>query len=180
MVTRCIDISKWFVEDDGSDPNELYKIMEKVKVAVGILLKNDAWLLENNVHERTITHKLGEYLQTQFPEWYVDCEYNRDGTESKKLETIRECDEARKTELVVPDIIIHQRVKESEKINNYVIIEVKTDDKKPDCDIKKLELFTSDPKFNYKFGLFIKFKQASTPEYRLFKNGCEDKDFFKN
>ena len=178
MVHGRVDVSDWFVENDGSDPKEPYKIMEKVKVAVGILLKNDAWLLENNVHERTITHKLGEYLQTQFPEWYVDCEYNRDGMESKALEAIHECDEERKTDRVVPDIIIHQRVKESEKINNYVVIEVKTDDKKTDCDIKKLELFTSDPKFRYKFGLFIKFKQKNTPEYRIFKNGREDKDFF--
>ena len=33
--------------------------------------------MQNDVSERTITHKLAEYLQDQFPELNVDCEYNR-------------------------------------------------------------------------------------------------------
>ena len=161
---------KMEIGNEEFNKREEAKIKEKVKVAVGILFKNDAFLLENDVHERAITHKLAEYLQPQFPDWHVDCEYNRDHMESKSLDTISECDEERKrTEFVVPDIIVHQRNRE----NNLLVIEIKTGDGKIDCDIKKLELFTSDPKFMYKLGLFIKFNKTSNPEYKWFKNGKE-------
>jgi hypothetical protein len=150
--------------------NEDMRVKEKVTVAIEILFKNDAFLLENDVHERAITHKFAEYLQAQFPDWHVDCEYNRDHMESKALHTISECDEERKkTKYVVPDIIIHQRNKE----NNLLVIEVKTGNGKIDCDIKKLELFTSDSKFRYKLGLFVKFDKINEPLCRWFKNGFE-------
>lgn len=161
------------IRDAGFNRREEDKVKEKVNVAIGILFKNDAFLLVNDVHERTITHKLAEYLQLQFPKWHVDCEYNRDHAESKTLDMIRECDEEhKKTEFVVPDIIVHQRNREK----NLLVIEVKTGDRKIDCDIKKLELFTSNSKYRYKLGLFIKFDKTDEPICRWFKNGREDRE----
>lgn len=41
------------------------------------LLIFDHYLLEMNLSERAITHKLAEHYQHLFHEWNVDCEYNR-------------------------------------------------------------------------------------------------------
>lgn len=60
------------------------KIRDRVEEALKILLKNDAYLLEHDVNERSITHKLAEYLQqelrkySEFNDYQVDCEYNKD------------------------------------------------------------------------------------------------------
>lgn len=51
-----------------------------------MLLKNDHYLLKNDVNERSITHKLGEYYQFIFSDWNVDCEYNRNMGGPKKIE----------------------------------------------------------------------------------------------
>lgn len=48
-----------------------------VEQALLQLMKNDAYLLENKISERSQTHKLAEYLQLLLPQWNVDCEYNR-------------------------------------------------------------------------------------------------------
>ncbi len=61
-------------------------IENKVRQAIQVLLEKDRLLLELNVNERSITHKLAEYLQVEFPGCHVDCEYNRDGHDTKELE----------------------------------------------------------------------------------------------
>ena len=38
-----------------------------------------------DANERSLTHKLAEYLQCEFPDWHVDCEYNRHGLDVKRL-----------------------------------------------------------------------------------------------
>lgn len=55
----------------------------KIKKGLNYLLKNDSYLLENNLSERSITHKLAEYYQKIFFEWNVDCEYNKNLDEAK-------------------------------------------------------------------------------------------------
>lgn len=87
------------------------EIRKRTRIALGILQKNDFFLLVKGVNERSIAHKFAEYLQEQFPDWNVDCEYNRKGIKPKKLEGIRECDQHRNTNRVFPDIVVHQRNK---------------------------------------------------------------------
>jgi hypothetical protein len=53
------------------------EIKEKVKYCLLKLKRRDKYLLEKDLNERTITHKLATYLQEQFQELNVDCEYNR-------------------------------------------------------------------------------------------------------
>lgn len=48
---------------------------------VSLLYEWDYHLLENNVSERSIAHKLGCYLQLLFNDYDVDCEYNRNALE---------------------------------------------------------------------------------------------------
>jgi len=145
------------------------EIEQKLSKAIDSLLKHDGFLLENNVNERSISHKLAEYLQKQFQGWNVDCEYNRKGEATKTLGGIENCSEEIRTDLVFPDIIVHRRNTKE----NLLVIEIKTNDQDPVCDIEKLKLFTSDENYKYDFGLFIKFNSTSKPDLRRFENGQE-------
>ena len=116
----------------------------------------DKKLLEIKVNERTITHKLAVYLQQNFPEFNVDCEYNRFKDIVKKIklpnERINWNDTEAKT--VFPDIIIHKRGIEED---NLLVIEVKksSNDNSGDFDRIKLHAFLQEP-YNYAYGLFLR------------------------
>lgn len=143
----------------------LKAVSRNVRISLGLLFKNDAFLLENGVHERSITHKLAEYLQTQFPEYHVDCEYNLHGIETKILP--RECN-GENREKVFPDIIVHLRGTD----NNLLVIEAKQFPILDACDRQKLELFTaSSGQFRYKYGLAIGFDGSSVPQLTWFIDG---------
>ena len=131
-------------------------IKKKVIFAINIFFKIDSFLFEKNVNERSISHKLAEYLQQQFPEWHVDCEYNRNFDEPKKLEIPKDevnwDDTEAKT--VFPDIIIHHRYTN----DNLLIIEIKKSNSNVDriFDKNKLESFGK-LYHSYDFGLFLEF-----------------------
>jgi hypothetical protein len=93
------------------------------------LVKKDQSLLKNDVNERSITHKLAQYLEEEFPGWDVDCEYNRVGEDLviKRMKRLDMDDERCRTDdtharTVYPDIIVHHREKEDE---NLLVIEAK-------------------------------------------------------
>jgi len=134
--------------------------MDDVKKLVGRALarlsEKDNQLFEKNVNERSITHKLAEYLQQEFPDWNVDCEYNRNLDEIKRLRLPRNgvgWDDL-ESKSVFPDIIVHKRG----TTKNLLAIEVKKSNSSvgDGSDKRKLQAFGRAP-FNYKFGLFIKF-----------------------
>lgn len=174
------------------------EIINKVNEGIKSLFKNDFWLLNNDLNERSITHKLAEYLQTHFIDYNVDCEYNGDiaraneGSRKKisaiwhvlrlanrltvsELQNQNEDDIVQR--LVYPDIIIHKRgLIES----NLCIIEVKksTSQISEDYDIIKLNCYTSDTdqNLNYDLGIFINFNTSSNElkySMKFFKNGEE-------
>jgi hypothetical protein len=78
-------------------------VRQNVDTALQRLVENDHDLLELNANERTITGRLGIYLQELFPEWNVDCEHNR------ILECVNEVVIDLVVTLIVPDIIVHGR-----------------------------------------------------------------------
>lgn len=163
---------------------------ERIKRALDAVLKYDSCLLENDINERAIAHKLATYLQCTFPEYHVDCEYNRNvlsedgkkhiqilkndlkkrGLLTEKEEKINEVIIER---LVNPDIIIHKR----DTTENLCIIEIKKSTSKipNDYDELKLKCYTSIDYGNdliYKLGVFIKFSvsadvSTNTPPYYL-------------
>lgn len=137
---------------------EFIELQNKVKVALKKFLSEDKFLLKKNLNERTITHKLAEYLQKEFSHWNVDIEYNRNIDKVKKLhvhgtnETTWGNSDA---QTIFPDIIIHNR---GNNKNNLLIIEAKKSNN-PDqgnFDKEKLIELAKSP-FLYKFGLFILF-----------------------
>lgn len=174
------------------------KIKEIIYSCIEELYTKDSDLLFNDVSERAITHKLAEYLQTRFPEYHVDCEYNRDYErgkgEPKYLNIIREQAPYRKHEIradnldtllevsTYPDIIVHRRLT-NEK--NLIVIEVKKDNSRitEDFDLIKLRAFTSkndENNYKYKFGVFIELpikNPSDKPVIKWFQDGSEKNDF---
>jgi hypothetical protein len=134
------------------------------------LLREDYQLLMKDVNERSITHKFAEHLKSQFPTWHIDCEYNRDGIDPKKVQiesrTISSDDD--KAETVYPDIIVHERG----KTNNLLAIEAKKDKESSDRetldaierDKNKLIAYKKD--LRYEFGLFLMFKTGRNYKVR--------------
>jgi hypothetical protein len=145
------------------------QIEDKVARAVKQLRDRDRFLLKNAVHERSITHKLAEYLQQEFPTYHVDCEYNRHGLDTKVLP--RECEE-RARKFVYPDIVVHIRGNDD---RNLLIIEAKLGQSAtvPVCDEAKLVEFTKrEGTYHYQLGLFIAFDKMRDPQLIWYQNGC--------
>jgi len=136
------------------------KVVAKlILAAIGKLFKRDRALFKVNANERSITHRLGIYLQENFPNWDVDCEYNRNGHEAKylidKIVGIAPNDTHGKT--VFPDIIVHKRKTQ----RNKLIIEVKkTNNRQPNCiDLEKLKGLAK--RLNYESALFLRLKAGA-------------------
>jgi hypothetical protein len=136
-------------------------IESRVMKALNLLITHDAFLLQSNVNELSISHKLAEYLQVEFQGWQVDCEYNRDHDLTKQLDVPKDATRTDDTEAktVFPDIIVHQR----NKSENLLVIEVKKSSNPDDGDFdrRKLAAFVRPP-FSYQHGLFLRLKVGSS------------------
>lgn len=146
MVNR-VDAQKEPERLSGKD------IRKHIERAYQMLIKKDKYLLEVDANERSITHRLAIYLELEFPEYNVDCEYNRNGIDPKRLigfkEQIDSDDENGTT--VYPDIIIHHRGKKC----NFIVIEVKKVSNRDDSDKKKLEIYKNE--LFYEHAYFVRF-----------------------
>lgn len=49
----------------------------KIREAIKIFFKNDCYLIDNDLHEQALSHMLGVYLGQAFPNYNVDCEWNK-------------------------------------------------------------------------------------------------------
>jgi len=140
---------------------------EQVLAALEMLLDNDAHLLAVNANERSITHRFGSYLQTQFHDMHVDCEYNRDGIDPKRLMNFglvsADDTEAR---TVFPDVIVHRRGRNNA---NYLVIEFKKDTNPVPLkvDAAKLQGFQADDRLRYRFALLIVLRTGADPGIKL-------------
>ena len=126
---------------------------EAVARALSELLGNDNDLLGIDANERSITFRFAMYLQQHFPDWTVDCEYNRDGTDPKRLGHLElypdsEDDEAK---TVFPDVIVHRRGTR----NNYLVLEFKKSTSRVDrqIDLRKLQGYKQ--QLGYEHALFV-------------------------
>lgn len=146
------------------------------------LLEHESFLLEHDVSERAITHKLAEYLLRHVRnlncdgDMDVDCEYNRNielGDGSPKYINIivqrrraelggRDAADVPEEELeavsALPDIIVHRR---GNNQRNKLIVEVKKQNSAIDDDYDETKLcaFTGNENGNnyrYEHGVFIK------------------------
>ncbi len=143
-------------------------VLKKVQNALKNFFKNECDLFGIGVNERSISHKVAEYLQYEFSDIKVDCEYNRHGlrADPKNLNGKR----------IFPDIVVHRR---GTDIENLLVIEVKKNGRSQsalDHDKWKLEELTKRKgEFRYQLGLLLEFhvKNKKIHKIRLFENGQE-------
>ncbi|AIO35673.1 hypothetical protein DM39_4176 [Burkholderia cenocepacia] len=126
---------------------------EAVARALSELLVNDQDLLGIDANERSITFRFAMYLQLCFPGWTVDCEYNRDGIEPKRLGDLglypySDDDEAK---TVFPDVIVHRRGTRQ----NHLVLEFKKSTSRGDreTDLRKLRGYRQ--QLGYEHALFV-------------------------
>lgn len=163
-------------------------ITQKIESAYRAILSHDSYLFITSANERSMTHKLAEYLQQEFPDWNVDCEYNKNLNEGKivpvweaKRDELMQALENeltdRRRNLIVkvldggisvyPDIIIHHRGTKE----NLVVIEAKKENfAGKDFDEQKLEAYKSH--LGYKLAFKIKFPSNETELASIDVNAC--------
>ena len=152
-----------------NEKTELEIIFENI---ISKFIENDSHLLQIDSHELSLSFRIGLYLAEQFENWDVDMEYNRRGTEKKRIERDNELS------LFRPDLIVHKRNNDD---YNYIVIQIKKDTYELNGDevnkdrdyLKKLTM--DNGLYNYKFGILLYFycRQQSTtrPLIEYYKNG---------
>lgn len=134
-----------------------------IAAALDRLMEFDAHLLQVDVNERTLTHRFAVYLQEQLRDWHVDCEYNRNGPDPKRLilHDLQPAADDTIGQTVFPDVIVHMR----DTPQNYVVIEFKkTSSRIPDrVDLHKLQAFKHDVRLRYEYALFVVLQVGPQP-----------------
>jgi hypothetical protein len=129
--------------------------LNKVVTALREFYAAETWLLEHDLGERALTHRLAVHLEPQFQGWQVDCDYDRLGERTLRLPhgTIVSTDD-HLAKSIYPDIVVHQR----EIPNNLLAIEVRkaSNHQPPEHDRHKLRALT-DPHlwFAYWIGVYL-------------------------
>lgn len=144
-------------------------LKNKILRSLNQLITKDFHLLRVDANERAITHRLALYLETEFPEYHIDCEYNRNNADQKRLMTFRQNIESDNTNgvTVFPDIIVHRRGTNI----NFIVIEAKkhghgsahVDVVECKCDRCKLKSYKND--LNYEYAFFIQFPTGDEVEH---------------
>src|SRR5476651_1755863 len=129
--------------------------LNKVVSALKVFYTRETHLLETDLGERTLTHRLAVYIESQFAGWEVDCDYSRLGDRTLRMpkgSIVSTDDHIGKS--VYPDIVVHQRAIP----NNLLAIEVRKESnhQPPEHDQQKLRALT-DPQlwFAYRIGVFL-------------------------
>ncbi|MCQ9635162.1 hypothetical protein MP477_09380 [Chryseobacterium sp. WG23] len=163
----------------------LQKTRENFDKALENLIEHDYQLLQRNLSERSIAHKLAFYLTSLFAEYHVDCEYNGD-VDSEGLRKILDIPREAMEELAVrsinkndtynifPDIIVHKRETNQK---NHLVVEMKKKNsyhKLKEYDFIKLKAFTR--QYNYNLGIYLEVQTGDNyiiSDVRYFQKGEE-------
>ena len=150
---------------------ELNKVVDALKE----FYARETHLLEKDLGERTLTHRLAVYVEKQFPGWEVDCDYNRLGERTLRLPkgTIISTDD-HFGKSVYPDIVVHQR----DIPNNLLAIEVRkaSNHQPPEHDQHKLRALT-DPHlwFAYRIGVLLTLAKRAISSSEVYIGGVLDR-----
>lgn len=132
-------------------------VLQRVILACSEMSDENEALFEVDANERSITHQLAIHLTRHFPEYDIDCEYNRNNLEPKKLDGLKktiDSDDLNAT-TVYPDIIVHRR----RKSDNLIVIEAKKRNVPLEFDRQKLKLYKSE--LGYKYAYLITFSTGA-------------------
>ncbi|WP_146691208.1 hypothetical protein [Bradyrhizobium canariense] len=129
--------------------------LDKLVGALGVFYARETHLLEKDLGERTLTHRLAVHLESQFGGWDVDCDYNRLGERRLRLpkgSIVSTDDDIGKS--IYPDIVVHRRTVPE----NLLAVEVRkaTNHQPLEHDRHKLRALT-DPHlwFAYRIGVLL-------------------------
>jgi hypothetical protein len=126
--------------------------------AIEELVVRDRTLFDVGAQERSIGFRLGLYLWRRFPDWDVDCEYNRRDVYVKRF-----IGQPKET-WIAPDLLVHHR----RTNDNALAIELKA---KPGEDTVEdiedlIKLTAPNDKFHYEAGVLLVF--AGKTKAKLF------------
>jgi hypothetical protein len=145
--------------------------LDKVVAALKEFYASEAFLFEHDLGERTLTHRLALHLEKQFPDFEVDCDFDRLGARTLQLphgSIVSTDDHYGKS--VYPDIVVHQR----DIPNNLLAIEVrKASNHQPiEHDQHKLKALT-DPHlwFAYSIGVMVTLAQKHVTHSEVYAGG---------
>lgn len=162
------------------------QIIYKLNRAINKFKKDDFYLITNKASERAMAHRIATYLESEFENYNVDCEYNiniEHNSDRKKIYLLEE--EVKKykpTHTVIenkevsvfPDIIVHKR---GTNDRNLLVIEIKKDTStiNDEFDYFKLKKFTKTEdgdRLFYSLGCALKiFTNTNMIETTYFENG---------
>lgn len=128
----------------GDHPNmfDWIDVRRRIWIAVQRLYLHDRYLIERNVMECAISHRLAIYLESVFPGWHVDCEFNKDGDDPKLAEVHG----------WRPDVIVHRRGKDGP---NLLSVEVKKGTATDATDRGKLTRYVSELRYRWAVSLSL-------------------------
>jgi hypothetical protein len=153
--------------------------LDKVVNATKEFYAREPFLLEKDLGERTLTHRLAVHMERQFDGWDVDCDYNRLGERLLKLPhgSIVSTDDGL-GKSIFPDIVVHRRAVPE----NLIAIEVRkeTNHQPVEHDHHKLRGLT-DPHlwFAYRLGVFLILGKTQVKSSDVYLGGVIDPDLSK-
>ena len=112
--------------------------------AIDKFVECDKHLLAADVNERSMSHRIAVYWEQEMPDYDVDCEYNRDGFDVKRLELMQG--------LTFP-IVLRRSTNE----HSLLVVEMKKTaaGSDPTYDLHKLRAFRRELKYTWAVHLII-------------------------
>jgi hypothetical protein len=145
--------------------------LEKVVAALKGFYARETFLFEQDLGERALTHRLAVQLERQFPDFEIDCDFDRLGPRTLNLprgSIVSTDDHLGKS--VYPDIVVHQRAVP----NNLLAIEVRkaTNHQPVEHDRHKLRALT-DPHiwFAYWIGVLVTLGKNAVTSSEVYVSG---------
>src|SRR5438874_11437906 len=149
--------------------------LNKVVAALQEFYARESYILEKDLGEITLTHRLAVQVEREFAGWEVDCDYDRLGERTLRLPhgTIVSTDD-HLAKSIYPDIVVHQRAIP----NNLLAVEVrKSANHQPlDHDQHKLRALT-DPHlwFAYWIGVLLTLGKTQVTTSEVYTSGVFDR-----
>jgi hypothetical protein len=148
--------------------------LNKVIAGLHEFYAQETFLLEKDLGERALTHRLAVHVEKHFLGWEVDCDYNRLGERTLRLPRgaiVSTDDHFGKS--IYPDVVVHQRAIP----NNLLAIEVRkaSNHGAIDHDQHKLRALT-DPHlwFAYWIGVLLTLGKTKITASELYVGGVVD------
>jgi hypothetical protein len=150
--------------------------LDKVVAALKEFYAREAVLFEQDLGERTLTHRLAVQVERQFPDYEVDCEFDRLGPRTLNLprgSIVSTDDHLGKS--IYPDIVVHQRAVPK----NHIAIEVrKASNHQPvEHDRHKLRALTDQNIwFAYWIGVLVALGKSGVTSSEVFVSAMPDEE----